>query len=75
MPSFKADHVHVYERLPLVLEQGRYASINTSDDSWVLVHGDNLVASFEYRKSNVPISEIDDVMDEIDRLYQSIKGE
>lgn len=75
VPSFKAGHVHVYERLPLGLEQGRYASINTSEDSWVLVHGDNLVASFEYRKSNVPISEIDDVMDEIDRLYNSIKGE
>lgn len=75
LSTFKYGYVHVYERLPLGIEQGRYASINTSEDSWVSVHGDNLVASFEYRKSNVPISEIDDVMDEIDRLYQSIKGE
>ena len=75
LPTFKAGYVHVYERLPLEIEQGRYAGVNTSEDSWVRVHGDNLVASFEYRKSDVPINEIDDVMDEIDRLYNSVKGE
>lgn len=75
LPTFKAGYVHVYERLPLEIEQGRYAGVNTSEDSWVRVHGDNLVASFEYRKSDVPVNEIDDVMDEIDRLYNSIKGE
>ena len=75
LPTFKAGYVHVYERLPLEIEQGRYAGVNTSEDSWVRVHGDNLVASFEYRKSNVPVNEIDDVMDEIDRLYNSVKGE
>lgn len=75
LPTFKAGYVHVYERLPLEIEQGRYAGVNTSEDSWVRVHGDNLVASFEYHKSNVPVNEIDDVMDEIDRLYNSIKGE
>lgn len=75
LPTFKAGYVHVYERLPLEIEQGRYAEVNTSEDSWVRVHGDNLVASFEYRKSDVPVNEIDDVMDEIDRLYNSVKGE
>lgn len=75
LPTFKAGYVHVYERLPLEIEQGRYAGVNTSEDSWVRVHGDNLVASFEYRKSDVPVNEIDDVMDEIDRLYNSVKGE
>ena len=75
VPSFKAGYVHVYERLPLEIEQGRYAGVNTSEDSWVRVHGNNLVASFEYRKSDVPVNEIDDVMDEIDRLYNSVKGE
>lgn len=75
LPTFKAGYVHVYERLPLEIEQGRYAGVNTSEDSWVRVHGDNLVASFEYRKSDVPVNEIDDVMNEIDRLYNSVKGE
>lgn len=75
LPTFKAGYVHVYERLPLEIEQGRYVGVNTSEDSWVRVHGDNLVASFEYRKSDVPVNEIDDVMDEIDRLYNSVKGE
>lgn len=75
LPTFKAGYVHVYERLPLEIERGRYAGVNTSEDSWVRVHGDNLVASFEYRKSDVPVNEIDDVMDEIDRLYNSLKGE
>lgn len=75
LPTFKAGYVHVYERLPLEIEQGRYAEVNTSEDSWVRVHGNNLVASFEYRKSDVPVNEIDDVMDEIDRLYNSVKGE
>lgn len=75
LPTFKAGYVHVYERLPLEIEQGRYAGVNTSEDSWVRVHGDNLVADFEYRKSDVPVNEIDDVMDEIDRLYNSVKGE
>lgn len=75
LPTFEAGYVHVYERLPLEIEQGRYAGVNTSEDSWVRVHGDNLVASFEYRKSDVPVNEIDDVMDEIDRLYNSVKGE
>lgn len=75
LPTFKAGYVHVYERLPLEIEQGRYAGVNTSEDSWVRVHGNNLVASFEYRKSDVPVNEIDDVMDEIDRLYNSVKGE
>lgn len=75
LPTFKSCYVHVYERLPLEIERGRYASVNTSEDSLVLVHGDNLVASFEYRKSDVLVNEIDDVMNEIDRLYKSIKGE
>lgn len=75
VPTFKAGYVHVYERLPLEIERGRYAEVNTSEDSWVRVHGDNLVASFEYRKSDVPVNEIDDVMNEIDRLYNSVKGE
>lgn len=75
VPSFKAGYVHVYERLPLEIEQGRYAGVNTSEDSWVRVHGDNLVASFEYRKSDVPVNEIDDIMNEIDALYNSVKGE
>lgn len=75
LPTFEAGYVHVYERLPLEIERGRYAEVNTSEDSWVRVHGDNLVASFEYRKSDVPVNEIDDVMDEIDRLYNSVKGE
>ena len=75
LPTFKAGYVHVYERLPLEIEQGRYAGVNTSEDSWVRVHGDNLVASLEYRKSDVPVNEIDDVMNEIDALYNSIKGE
>lgn len=75
LPTFKAGYVHVYERLPLEIEQGRYAEVNASEDSWVRVHGDNLVASFEYRKSDVPVNEIDDVMNEIDRLYNSVKGE
>lgn len=75
LPTFKAGYVHVYERLPLEIEQGRYAEVNTSEDSWVRVHGDNLVTSFEYRKSDVPVNEIDDVMNEIDRLYNSVKGE
>ena len=75
LPTFKAGYVHVYERLPLEIEQGRYAGVNASEDSWVRVHGDNLVASFEYRKSDVPVNEIDDVMNEIDRLYNSVKGE
>lgn len=75
LPTFKSGYVHVYERLPLEIERGRYAEVNASEDSWVRVHGDNLVASFEYRKSDVPVNEIDDVMDEIDRLYNSVKGE
>lgn len=75
LPTFEDGYVHVYERLPLEIERGRYAEVKTSEDSWVLVHGDNLVASFEYRKSDVPVNEIDDVMDEIDRLYNSVKGE
>lgn len=75
LPTFKAGYVHVYERLPLAIERDRYASVNTSENSWVLVHGDNLVASFEYRKSDVPVNEIDDVMDEIDRIYNSVKRE
>lgn len=75
LPTFKAGYVHVYERLPLEIEQGRYAGVNTSEDSWVRVHGDNLVADFVYHKSNVPVNEIDDVMNEIDRLYNSVKGE
>ena len=75
VPSFKAGYVHVYERLPLEIERGRYAEVNTGEDSWVRVHGDNLVASFEYRKSDVPVNEIDDIMNEIDALYNSVKGE
>ena len=75
VPSFKAGHAHVGEQISLEIEQGRYAGVNTSEDSWVRVHGDNLVASFEYRKSDVPVNEIDDVMNEIDRLYNSVKGE
>lgn len=75
LPTFKAGYVHVYERLPLEIERGRYAEVNTSEDSWVRVHGDNLVASFEYRKSDVPVNEIDDIMNEIDALYNSMKGE
>ena len=75
VPSFKSGHVHVGERIPLAIERDRYDSVNTSENSWVLVHGDNLVASFEYRKSDVPVNEIDDVMDEIDRIYNSVKRE
>ena len=75
LPTFEAGYVHVYERLPLEIERGRYAEVNTSEDSWVRVHGDNLVASFEYRKSDVPVNEIDDIMNEIDALYNSVKGE
>lgn len=74
VPSFKAGYVHVYERLPLEIERGRYASVNASEDSLVLVHGDNLVASFEYRKSDVPVNEIEDVMAEIEEIYNSIRG-
>lgn len=75
VPSFKTGHVHVGERIPLEVNRSRYVSIDTSDDSFVSVHGDNLSADFEYHKSNVPVNEIDDVMNEIDRLYNSIKGE
>lgn len=75
VPSFKAGHAHVGERIPLEVLRNSYLLIDTSDDSFVSVHGDNLVASFEYRKSDVPVNEIDDVMDEIDRLYNSVKGE
>ena len=32
LPTFKAGYVHVYERLPLEIEQGRYAGVNTSED-------------------------------------------
>ena len=75
VPSFKAGHVHVGERIPLEAKQNGPLSIDTSDNSFVLVHGANLSAAFEYHKDNVPVNEIDDVMDEIDRLYRSIKGE
>lgn len=74
-PSFKAGYAHVGERIPLEVLRNSYLLIDTSDDSFVSVHGDNLSADFVYHKSNVPINEIDDVMDEIDRLYNSIKGE
>ena len=33
LPTFKAGYVHVYERLHLEIEQGRYAGVNTSEDS------------------------------------------
>ena len=75
VPSFKAGHVHVGERIPLEAKQNGPLSIDTSDNSFVLVHGANLSAAFEYHKDNVPVNEIDDVMNEIDRLYRSIKGE
>ena len=75
VPSFKAGHAHVGERIPLEVLRNSYLLIDTSDDSFVSVHGDDLSADFEYHKSNVPINEIDDVMDEIDRLYNSVKGE
>lgn len=75
VPSFKAGHAHVGERIPLEVLRNSYLLIDTSDDSFVSVHGDNLSADFVYHKSNVPINEIDDVMDEIDRLYNSVKGE
>lgn len=75
VPSFKAGHAHVGERIPLEVLRNSYLLIDTSDDSFVSVHGDNLSADFVYHKSNVPINEIDDVMDEIDRLYNSMKGE
>ena len=75
VPSFKAGHAHVGERIPLEVLRNSYLLIDTSDDSFVSVHGDNLSADFVYHKSNVPINEIDDVMNEIDRLYNSMKGE
>ena len=75
VPSFKAGHAHVGERIPLEAKQNGPLSIDTSDNSFVLVHGANLSAAFEYHKDNVPVNEIDDVMNEIDRLYRSIKGE
>lgn len=75
VPSFKAGHAHVGEQIPLEVLRNSYLLIDTSDDSFVSVHGDNLSAYFVYHKSNVPINEIDDVMDEIDRLYNSVKGE
>lgn len=75
VPSFKAGHAHVGERIPLEVLRNSYLLIDTSDDSFVSVHGDNLSADFVYHKSNVPVNEIDDVMNEIDRLYKSIKGE
>lgn len=73
LPMFEADYVQVYERLPFEVDRGRYASINISDDSWVLVHGDNLDAYFEYRKTDVPLKDIEDVMTEIDEIYNSIR--
>ena len=75
VPSFKAGHAHVGEQIPLEVLRNSYLLIDTSDDSFVSVHGDNLSADFVYHKSNVPINEIDDVMNEIDALYNSIKGE
>lgn len=75
VPSFNAGHAHVGERIPLEVLRNSYLLIDTSDDSLVSVHGDNLSADFVYHKSNVPINEIDDVMDEIDRLYNSVTGE
>lgn len=75
VPSFKAGHAHVGERIPLESNQNRPLSIDTSDNSFVLVHGANLSAAFGYRKDNVPVNEIDDVMAEIDEIYKSIKGE
>ena len=75
VPSFKAGHAHVGERIPLEVLRNSYLLIDTSDDSFVSVHGDNLSADFVYHKSNVPINEIDDVMNEIDEIYKSIKGE
>lgn len=75
VPSFKAGHAHVGEQIPLEVLRNSYLLIDTSDDSFVSVHGDNLSADFVYHKSNVPINEIDDVMNEIDALYNSMKGE
>ena len=75
VPSFKAGYAHVGERIPLEVLRNSYLLIDTSEDSFVSVHGNNLSADFVYHKSNVPINEIDDVMDEIDRLYNSVKGE
>lgn len=75
VPSFKAGHVHVGERIPLESNRNGPLSIDTSDNSFVLVHGANLSAAFEYHKDNVPVNEIDDVMNEIDEIYKSIKGE
>lgn len=75
LPTFEAGHAHVGERIPLEVLRNSYLLIDTSDDSFVSVHGDNLSADFVYHKSNVPINEIDDVMNEIDALYNSVKGE
>lgn len=75
VPSFKAGHAHVGERIPLEVLRDSYLLIDTSDDSFVSVHGDNLSSDFVYHKANVPVNEIDDVMNEINRLYNSIKGE
>lgn len=75
VPSFKASHAHVGEQIPLEVLRNSYLLIDTGDDSFVSVHGDNLSADFVYHKSNVSVNEIDDVMDEIDRLYNSVKGE
>lgn len=75
VPSFNAGHAHVGEQIPLKVLRNSYLLIDTSNDSFVSVHGDNLSADFVYHKSNVPVNEIDDVMNEIDALYNSMKGE
>lgn len=75
VPSFKAGHAHVGERIPLEVLRDSYLLIDTSDDSFVSVHGDNLSSDFVYHKDNVPVNEINDVMNEIDEIYKSIKGE
>ena len=74
-PLRKARHVNVFERLLLdPVRDGRYLSIDTSDNSFVLVQGDNLSAAFEYLKEDVPVKDIENVMAEIDEIYNSIRG-
>ena len=73
VPTSKVQYVNVGERIPLDVERGHYASIKTSENSFVLVHGANLFADFEYHKTDVPLEDIEDVMTEIDEIYNSIR--
>ena len=73
VPTSKARYVNVAERIPLEVKRGHYSSIKISEDSFVLAHGDDLFADFEYHKTDVPLEDIEDVMTEIDEIYNSIR--